>query len=347
MNRKHLLPILAVGILIVAWMAIFGVHMLASQHDVSIVAAGDVMIGRDMHKVLSLGTSPYRNVSNVTSNADMLLINFDNAATSNNTPLKKESPLKCNPGYIFVARGNNNTVAALANNHVCDYGIGGLKDTISALDKANITHLGAGLSELEAHTAVTQEINGRSITVLNYVGPDNFKQNINGEIPYANGSSGGYSAYDSEEAKNQIMQAKDNGDFVIVYMNFGNEYSTEPNDEQVRIAHELIDDGADVVLGAHPHVAQGIEKYRGKPIFYSMGNFLYDLDINETWDAYMVGIDLLEDKGVCTVYPVHLANYLPQFMNETNATAFLNNLTPKSDELEIDGGVAKLEFSLN
>lgn len=347
MNKRILLPILAVAVMFVAWMVLFGGHMLASQHDVSIAVTGDVMIGRDTHKALSLGTSPFNNVSNVTADSDLLLINFENAATSNNTPVKTDVPLKCNPGYTVLARGNNNTVAALANNHVCDYGIAGLRDTINALDKANITHLGAGLSELEAHTGVTQEINGRTITILNYMDSNNFKEYSYQMLPYANGSSGGYSAYDSEDAKNQIMQAKDNGEFVIVYMHFGNEYSTTPNDDQVKIAHELIDNGADVVLGAHPHVAQGIEKYRGKPIFYSLGDFIFDLDKNETWDAYIVQIDLVEDKGICTVYPIHLTSYLPNFMSEAKGTAFLNNLTPKSDELEISEGVGKLEFTLS
>lgn len=348
MNRRFLLPIMAVLVLVVAWMAIFGLGMLSSQSDVSMAVTGDVMFGRQVHNALSLGSSPFDGVSNVTSNVDLLLINFENAATISEVANKTDLPLKCSPGYTVLARANNNTVAALANNHVCDYGLKGMRDTFNALDKANITHLGAGNSETEAHMGLTQQINGRQITILNYMDSNNFAGYSYDQIPYANGSNGGYSAYDADDAKSQIQSAKESGNFVMVFMHFGNEYSTSPNDDQIKIAHQLIDDGADVVLGAHPHVAQGIEMYDGKPIFYSLGDFIFDLEREGTLDNYFVQIDLHDDKGICTVYPIHLTGYLPQYMSKENGTAFLNGLNPKCSQLEVtDEGIGKLEFSLD
>ncbi|MBQ2653844.1 MAG: CapA family protein [Methanobrevibacter sp.] len=347
MKFKFILPVLAILLMLAAWFTIFGAETFSSEGDVSIAVTGDVMFARNMHNVLSLGTSPFEGVSNVTSNVDLLLINFENAATSSQDAVKPDIPLKCNPHYAVLAHANNNTVAALANNHVCDYGIRGMQDTVNALNEANITPIGAGNNEDEAHRAVTQQINGRQITILNYMDANNFAEYSYGVLPYANGSSPGYSAYDSIDAKNQIEEAKENGSFVIIFMHYGNEYHTSPNDDQINISHQLIDYGADIVIGSHPHVAQGIEMYNGKPIFYSLGDFIFDLQREGTLDTYFVQIDLVGDEGICTVYPVHLNNYLPQYMDSDAGNAFLNSLTPKTDALQINDGVGKLNFTLN
>ncbi len=334
--------------MIIAWFAIFGGEIESnSQGNVSMAVTGDVMFARNMPAVLSFGYSPFAGVGNVTSNVDLLLINFENAATSSEEALKPDIPFKCNPNYAVLARANNNTVAALANNHVCDYGIKGMQDTFAALEKANISYLGAGNNEAEAHQGLTQEINERNITILNYMDSNNFAEYGYEVLPYANGSSPGYSAYDSQDAQRQISAANESGNFVLVFMHYGNEYSTSPNDDQINISHELIDYGADVVIGSHPHVAQGIEMYNGKPIFYSLGDFIFDLEREGTLDNYFVEIDLNGNNGTCTVYPVHLTNFLPQHMDVESGNSFLNGLTPKTSDLKISNGTGKLNFTLD
>lgn len=357
--NKLLLPVLAIIIMLVAWFAIFGAGMFGSndggsvsvfgspKDNVSIAVTGDVMFARNMPNAISFGYSPFAGVSNVTSRVDMLLINFENPATSREEALKPDIPFKCNPNYVVLARANNNTVAALANNHVCDYGIEGMRDTFKALEEENITYLGAGNTEDEAHQGITQEIKGRNITILNYMDSDNFAEYSYEVLPYANGTHPGYSAYDSDDAKKQISEANASGNFVLVFMHYGNEYSTSPNEAQTNISHELIDYGADVVIGSHPHVAQGIETYKGKPIFYSLGDFIFDLEADGTLDNYFVEIDLIGDEGVCTVYPVHLTNYLPYHMDNETANMFLNGLTPKTSDLSVQDGIGKLNFTLN
>ena len=343
--RLCLLPFIAIVVMLIAWFALFG-GMGEQPGDVSIAVTGDVMFARNMAGVLSSGESPFANVSNVTSNVDLLLINFENAATSSNNAVKSDIPLKCDPKFVDLARANNNTVAALANNHVCDYGIDGMRDTISNLEKANITHFGAGENEDEAHKPVSQVINGRNISIFNYMDSNNFAEYSYDQIPYANGSSPGYSAYGSDVAQKQISEAKKAGNVGIVFMHYGNEYSLSPNSDQTKISHELIDAGADVVIGSHPHVVQGIEMYNGKPIFYSLGDFIFDLQRENTLDSYFVQIDLVNDTGVCTVYPVHLTNYVPHYVDADSGNALLNSLSPKCSEMEINDGIGKLKFNL-
>ena len=351
MKLKNILLVVLVILLIVAVLATLfnpteSVVNLEPKENASIAVTGDVMFARKMPNVLSMDSSPFEGVSDVTSNADLLLINFENAATTSGDALKGDVPLKCDPSYVPLAKANDLTVAALANNHALDYGILGMNDTIENLKDADITPMGAGNSEDEAHQCVVKELNGRKITILNYMDSENFAEYSQDVMPYANGSSPGYSAYDSDDAQMQIKENNDS-DLIIAYMHFGNEYSNSPNENQVKIAHELIDYGADVVLGAHPHVTQGIEMYNGKPIFYSLGNFIFDQSNTATHTAYFVKIDLVNDTGVCTVYPIYISNYLPQYMSSDDGTSLLENLSPQCDEMEItSNGTGRLMFKL-
>lgn len=319
-----------------------------AKGNVSIAVTGDVMFARNMAGVLSFDSSPFEGVSNVTSNVDLLIVNFENAATNSGNAVKGDIPFKCSPDYVPLVKANNRTIATLANNHVCDYGIGGMNDTIKYLEDNGVVVIGAGENESAAHNATTQKINNRTITVLNYMDSDNFREYSYEQIPYANGSNPGYSAYDSADAKKQIEEARGNGsDLIIVSMHFGNEYSRSPNDDQVKIAHELIDYGADVVIGSHPHVTQGIEMYKGKPICYSLGDFIFDLSIPETLRDYFVEIDIVNDTGELTVYPVNIIGYLPYFMSPEDGKVLLEELNPQCDQLNItDDGTGKLIFNL-
>ena len=346
-----LVVVLAVLLLIATVATIFmggGSNFGQPKGDVSIAVTGDVMFARNMEGVLSSDSSPFAGVSNVTSNVDLLIINFENAATNSENAVKGDVPLKCDPKYVPLAKANNRTIATLANNHVCDYGFTGMRDTIKYLKDAGITPMGAGENASDAHKSVTQNINNRDITVLNYMDSNNFAEYDYQSLPYANDSSPGYSAYNSEDAKKQISEARANGsDFIMVSMHFGNEYSMSPNTDQEKIAHELIDYGADIVVGAHPHVPQGVEMYKGKPICYSLGNFMFDLGTESTLNDYMIKVELVNDTGVLTLYPVNINGYLPHIMSPDDGKTFLNGLSPQCKELNItDDGTGKLTFNL-
>lgn len=319
----------------------------AVKENVSIAVTGDVMLGRNVASAISSDSLPLAGISNVTSDADLLLINFENAATSSENAIKPDIPLKCSPNDVALAKGNNNTVVALANNHVCDYGIAGMNDTISNVKASGMTPIGAGANENEAHAPASQVIGGRNITIFNYMDSNNFAEYDYDVMPYANGSAPGYSAYNSQAAQKQISDAKGNGsDFVVAYLHFGNEYATSPNEDQLKIAHELVDYGADIVIGSHPHVTQGVEMYKGKPIFYSLGNCVFDMSGNGVENAYILKIDLVNNTGICTAYPVYISGYLPQLMDEDSGNSLLNGLTPKCSEFKVQNGVGTLEFNL-
>jgi len=317
--------------------------------NVSITVTGDVMFGRKMPGVLSLDSSPYRFVENVTGNTDILLVNTENPFTTSGNAVKPDVPLKASPEYIPLLNGTSGKViSANANNHVFDYGIEGMEDSIKNLDSNGIAHIGAGANKAEATKPITIEKDGHVITIFNYMDSENFQEYSQSVMPIATDDSPGYSAWDDTESVEQIKQAKQNGsDIIIVYMHYGNEYSRSPNENQKEISHLAIDAGATAVVGAHTHVTQGIEMYNGKPIFYNLGNFMFDQSNPNTHTAYFVEFEVKNDNITANVYPVYISGYLPQFMSSSDGESLLSSLTPQCDEMEITSqGTGKINFSI-
>lgn len=329
--------------------AMGGIGESVEKGNLSVTVTGDVMFGRKMPGVLSTSESPYRYVSNVTGPSDILLVNTENPFTTSGDAVKPDVPLKADPKYINLVNGTNHTViAANANNHEFDYGVNGMKDSIKNFDSAGIKHIGAGENKQEATSPATIEENGHKVTIFNYMDSSNFQEYSSEVMPVAGDSNPGYSAWDDNESPKQISEARNNGsDFIIVYMHYGNEYSRTPNDSQKNISHKAIDAGADTVLGAHTHVTQGIEMYNGKPIFYNLGNFMFDQSNTATHRAYFVNFNLTGDNVTATVYTVDLVNYLPHFMSASDGRALLEELNPQCSDLSItDSGTGKLSFKL-
>ena len=355
MNKKRFFSVLILILVILLAISIFGTFFMDSGNsydlghdDVSIAVTGDVMFGRKMPAVLDSGESPFRFVENVTKNADVLLVNFENPVTTSSYAVKGDVPLKANPKYTYLlANANDNVVASQANNHALDYGEVGLNESIKNLKDAGIYAIGAGNNINEATQPVTIESGDRKITILNYMDADNFRE-YSGVMDPATANSSGYSAYDTELAQRQVQEARENGSSIIIaYLHYGNEYSRSPNENQIKISHELINDGVDIVIGSHTHVTQGVEMYNGKPIFYNLGNFIFDQSNPATHTSYFLNLALHEDNCTVTLYPTYLSNYLPHFMYAESGKALINVLNPHTDQLKVnDDGTGELTFKL-
>ncbi|MDO5820102.1 MAG: CapA family protein [Methanobrevibacter sp.] len=356
MFKKRFIRVLITIFLVLLAISIYGTFFMDLNDDsydighdnVSIAVTGDVMFGRKMPAVLDSGESPFRYVENVTKNADILLVNFENPVTTSTYAVKGDVPLKADPKYTYLLAGANDVVvASQANNHALDYGETGLNESIKNLKEAGIYVIGAGINSAEATKPVVIESGDRKVTILNYMDSDNFAE-YRGVMDPATANSSGYSAYDSELAERQIQEARENGSSIIIaYLHYGNEYSRSPNDNQVKISHELINDGADIVIGSHAHVTQGVEMYNGKPIFYNLGNFIFDQSNPATHISYFLNLDLVEDNCTVTLYPTYISNYLPTFMDAESGKALINGLYPQCDEMNVtDEGTGVLTFKL-
>lgn len=163
-------------------------------------------------------------------------------------------------------------VVSLANNHVWDLGKKGLKNTIRILRENNIKYCGAGLNIEEASQPAVIEKDGMKIAILACC---MYGNKYLGYVELAGGNKAGINPLDIDRVTKDIRKAKRNYDKVIIMPHWGREYSFEPLRECVSIAKQMIEAGADAVLGSHTHQIQPFMKHKGKPICFSMGNFLF------------------------------------------------------------------------
>ncbi len=179
---------------------------------------------------------------------NLTIVNFEGTLSDGGTRANKTYAFRGKPEYTEILTLGSVEAANLANNHSADYGTVSQTDTIDALNDAGI---------------------------LNFYGTNAVMENVNGiEVGLC-----GFNALNDtgvEQAPLVVSELKANGaDLVIASVHWGIEKDTAPSEDQQELAHEIIDAGADLVLGHHPHVLQGIEKYNGKYIVYSLGNFCF------------------------------------------------------------------------
>ncbi len=210
--------------------------------------------------------------------ADIAMINEEFPFGTGGTKAPdKQFTFKADPSYVKVFREMGVDMVSLANNHVLDFGPEVLSQTFETLDKAGIPYVGAGESVERASAWETIEVQGTKVAflcasrVIPVVGWD-----------VLNSQPGVFTTYDPARLAEQIAKAKEENDLVVVYVHWGIEKAEVPEAYQREMARTYIDAGADLVVGSHPHVLQGIEYYKDVPIVYSLGNFMFHPTIDRT-----------------------------------------------------------------
>lgn len=318
----------------------------SSQSPVNMVITGDVMLGRGVGSAIKSNPNIFGDLKPIFGQSDLVVVNLESPFTNSNKNYKKTVPLKANPEYAHILKDNNVTAVALANNHIMDYGPQGLNDTLAALDKYNITHMGAGENLQEALKPAYFNVNGKRIAVINFMDLTTFQGFSESELPAATSNSPGFAPAQWDLVKNSIDTAKGQADFVIVFFHYGNEYSLTPNSYQTELSKKCIDEGADMVVGSHPHVPQGIESYKGKLIFYSLGNCVFDQSNPITKDSMVLQLQISNGNVNVTVIPIHIANSSPKIMSEQPAEDFLERINAESNvKMDIENGKGKLNMT--
>ncbi len=252
-----------------------------SDPEVTLAAAGDIMLGREVGKAIARHGAryPFEAAAPLLSGADIRFANLELPLTERGRPATKDYVFRAPPSVSEALTGAGFTVLNLANNHVLDYGIEGLLDTVTTLDRAGIAHAGAGRTAAEAHAPVVFNVNGLRVALLGYVNtPNDGRSGWVAENMRAGPNSPGVAWGTPEAVRRDVAEARAGADLVIVSIHAGSEYTAAPNAVQRTLAYAAVDAGAALVLGAHPHVLQGIEIYKRVPIVYSLGNFVFDLD---------------------------------------------------------------------
>ena len=225
---------------------------------------------------------------------DLSIINLETPLTTKLNPIKKTGPnLAASPTCIESIKYGGFDIATLSNNHILDHGESGLMDTINTCVDAGIETVGVGKNIEKAQKPLYFDIKGNRIAVLNFAehefsiaGPD--KAGANPLNPITN--------------YYQILQAKKNANVVLVIVHGGNEYYPLPSPRIVETCRFFADLGVTAIIGHHPHCASGFEIYNGVPIFYSLGNFIFDLERKPEsfYEGYFIKLTIT-DSSICNI----------------------------------------------
>jgi poly-gamma-glutamate capsule biosynthesis protein CapA/YwtB (metallophosphatase superfamily) len=250
---------------------------------IRITAVGDIMLGRGVGSRLEKQGKGYvyafEKVADILKEGDIVFGNLEGPIsdkTHSLTALSKENKggkyvLKNKIAAFEAIKYAGFNMLSLANNHILDYYDKALFDTFEILDQNGIAYSGAGRNLEEAREAAIVEKNGIKIGLLSYTDMAEYVYSGNPSISFIAGENkAGVAPRKLEYIRQDIGKVRGNVDILIISLHWGIEESFEVSSEQVEFAHELIDTGADVILGHHPHQFQGIEIYKGKPIIYSL-----------------------------------------------------------------------------
>ena len=237
---------------------------------VSVVFAGDIMLEGGPDRAIRRGQDPFAGVAHLFNGADIRLGNLECVvATVGSVEPEKPNVFRVHPRSLKYVQRHFDAVG-LANNHSGDYGPQAFAQMLGLLKKSGLGYYGGGYDLKEAHKPLILERQGLRIAILGYdeFQPRNFE---------ADHDRAGVAWSEDEQVVRDIKDARRvwNADVVIPVMHWGWE---EPiaNARQRELARLMIDAGADAVIGGHPHQLQDTDSYKGKPIFYSLGNFVFE-----------------------------------------------------------------------
>ena len=297
-----------------------------TSEEVSLVAVGDISYSRGVERVVRKNgiNYPFLKIQDYLKSADLVFGNSETPITQGSEIPDFEMIFRSNPGTEQALKQAGFSILSLANNHTPNFGEKGLKDTFNFLENAGIKYVGAGQNEQEAYQPVYLEKKGIKFTFLAYNDTD-----IVPAYYEALADRSGTAFMRIDKMTEAVRGAKQKSDFVIVSMHSGTEYTEKPNNSQVNFAHVAIDAGADLVIGHHPHVVQTVEKYKGKFIFYSLGNFVFDQQQSEeTKEGLAVKIYFVK-SGInkISLLPVVMKNLAqPRMANKKEADKILQKL---------------------
>ncbi len=246
----------------------------AVHQEVTLLASGDVMLGRYVAKVMREKGSdfPLQQIAPTLQAADIVFGNLESVISRDDVALRypdKPYNFHADDNAAPALRKAGFTVLTLANNHAMDYGSDSLVRAKGMLEQNGIRAFGAGKDLAQARQPVIIVKNGVRFGFLGY-------GMAHAKSVYAEKNRAGIAPIRPEDIRQDIIALRGSADVLIVSLHWGIEYETRPGEQQRVLAHKIIDWGADLIIGHHSHVMQGVEIYKGRIIAYSLGNFVFD-----------------------------------------------------------------------
>ncbi len=285
-----------------------------ADDEIELLAVGDIMLARTVEERMNQYGSlyPFQAVYPLLQAADIAVGNLETPFTVGGSPADKRFLFRAHPEHLPALRTVGFDVLSLANNHILDFPPDSMDDTLAALEDAasltgdaasltgdaasltGIATVGVGRGEAAAHQPTVLEVKGIKVGFLAFAAP-RWRGSL--EVPTATDVAWA----EAEPVRKAVAQAREEADLIIVILHMGTEYEAQANQQQRAVAHAAVEAGAALVIGHHPHVLQDVEVYQGVPIVYSLGNFVFDMDVIErTRDTALLRAVLAPD-GVRSV----------------------------------------------
>lgn len=277
--------------------------------SITLVAVGDIMLAGSGSPVYKRAGFDYAfaGTKSVLRAADVAIGNLEAPlATGGTEYVGKKFRFKVDPSAAAALRNAGFTVLSLANNHSMDFGAEGLRETVTCLRKNNLVPVGAGMNIMEARLPAILSVKGKRLAFLAYslTQPVEF---------FAGQNRAGTAPGFVQIVREDVHRARAVADHVVVSFHWGAECARFPKAYQVNAAHAAVDAGAAVVLGHHPHVLQGVERYRDGIIFYSLGNFAFGSMSRRADVSIMVRINVGPGAPGVEILPIDVLNSRVRF----------------------------------
>jgi len=308
--------------------------------EINVVLVGDTMLAHKAAPVIKKkGVDyPYENVSAFLLQADIAVGNLEGPVATVGEPVADKSfTFRPSPEVVKGMAGAGFDVFTLANNHSGDYGHEALLQTLDILKQNGIKFCGAGKNITEARSPAMVKVKGKTFAFLSYSRTYPFEFFAEANKP---GTANGLPRYFVPD----IKKAKNNADFVVAAFHWSGEYVQQPRHYQRDLAKKAIDAGADVVIGHHPHILQGIEIYKNKPIAHSLGNFVFGT-YNQKAKRSVIMRVVFDNNSVKRIelVPINVLNVEVKFQPRLLAGAEAKSVVDELGELSNEWGT-KIKF---
>jgi poly-gamma-glutamate synthesis protein (capsule biosynthesis protein) len=301
--------------------ASFAEGLLWDQDEATMLFVGDMMFDRDVRQRMDASSDelfPFQNIVGTEgrffSGQDYVVGNLEGPVTPNKRGPAKDNDFAFDPEIAALLNRVGINIISQANNHSLDQGKEGAEDSKRILHENGVTAVGDQVKDdTDSSLVRLMSRDGFAWTsLLTFNVTDN--------------------ALDKDAALEAIKEAKRSSTYTVVFIHWGNEYQAKPSRAQEELARWFIDMDVDAVIGTHPHWMQSIESYRGRPIVYSLGNFVFDQDWSkETQLGLMVGLALSKDGSELHLFPISITESQPELLTGEERQARLNYLAEISD----------------
>jgi len=313
------------------YVAYFGEGQRSQEKAVSLLHFGDIMLDRGVARYMEKeGGLDYilKDLSGEEdrffTGVDVITANLEGPFVQNRVYTSKEIAFRFDPALAKDLKRYNFDLVTLANNHSLDMGSKAFEESKKHLENADIEYYGRQFYVDEEDSILLKEIAGKKVA---FIGLNDTHFTMNEKL-----------------ARKMIEKSKNDNDITIVSIHWGQEYKQLSNNRQKKLAHDFIDAGADAVIGHHPHVVEECEVYEGKPICYSLGNFIFDQWFSkETQTGLALGLIMYPEKISIYIFPLVGEKSKVDFMPWSERKGYLDKFFEMSG---VDGDVKKGRFRI-